>query len=288
MMSVSRMSVDELRCAWESDAPVLAFEYSRLAEKDWAPAHSHERGQLFAVAQGLLILEAAGARWMFPSQRCAWVPPGCVHAARSVGGAAGSMLYFSAEFSRGLPPEPRLLGSSELLFAIVNRVLGWSRSQSVGPSQHHLLAVLRDEIQRPEEQLLRLPIPRQAKLAKVARALLKNVADARTLDEWAKEAGMARRTFMRAFSAEMLMPFGRWRQQARLFAALEMLAQEESITDVAIAVGYNSVSAFIQVFRATLGSTPEAYFGRRKQSTRKNNESPRGHWEWREDGIPPE
>jgi len=92
-------------------------------------------------------------------------------------------------------------------------------------------------------------------------ALLENVADDRALDEWAKSAGMSRRTFMRAFSTEMQMPFGRWRQQARLFAALERLAQHQPVTDVAISVGYDSVSAFIAMFRATLGTTPRQYFG---------------------------
>ena len=50
------------------------------------------------------------------------------------------------------------------------------------------------------------------------------------------------------------MSFGRWRQQARLFAALEMLAQRKSVTEVAIAVGYDSVSAFIEMFRTMLGT----------------------------------
>jgi len=60
------------------------------------------------------------------------------------------------------------------------------------------------------------------------------------------------------------MSFGRWRQQARLFAALEMLARRKSVTEVAIAVGYDSVSAFIEMFRTMLGTTPQTYFrGRR-------------------------
>src|SRR5260370_4581441 len=99
------------------------------------------------------------------------------------------------------------------------------RPPQVGLPEGRRRAVLKEEIGRPEEQVLRLPLPRQAKLAKVARAVLQNVADDRTLDEWAKDAGMARRTFMRAFSREMCMPFGRWRQHARLFASLEMLPQ---------------------------------------------------------------
>ncbi len=194
------------------------------------------------------------------------------------------MLYFSAEVSRGLPLEPRVLGSAELLFEIVTRILDWGNPQSVGDPERRLLVVLRDEIRRQEEPGLRLPLPKQAKLAKVARAVLQNVADNRTLDDWAKDMGMARRTFMRAFSREMCMPFGRWRQQVRLFAALEMLAQGMSTTDVAIAVGYSSVSAFNEVFRAALGTAPQAYFGRAKRSgAPQSEEILRGHWEWRED-----
>ena len=97
-------------------------------------------------------------------------------------------------------------------------------------------------------------------MARVADALLDDVGDDRTLDDWAHVAGMSRRTFMRAFLAEAGMSFGRWRQQARLFAALEMLAQRKSVTEVAIAVGYDSVSAFIEMFRTMLGTTPQAYF----------------------------
>ncbi len=112
---------------------------------------------------------------------------------------------------------------------------------------------------------MRLPMPGEERLARVAHALLNNVAHDRTTDQWACFAGMARRTSMRAFSAQVGMSFGRWRQQASLFAALESLAQNKSVTEVAIAVVYGSVSAFIQMFRTRLGTTPQAYF-RSKQA----------------------
>ena len=153
-----------------------------------------------------------------------------------------------------------MFSSSELLFAVVHRVLAWDPRLPLTSTRKRLIAVLRDEIRQPEQQPLRLPIPREKRLARVAHTLLNDVAVDRTLDDWAHFAGMSRRTFMRAFSAEAGISFGRWRQQARLFAALEMLAQRESVTDVAIAVGYDSVSAFIEMFRTMLGSTPQAYF----------------------------
>jgi AraC-like DNA-binding protein len=259
MFSVPK-NAEELRRLYESDTPVLAFAFKRRAVEDWAPEHSHERGQLFALTRGLLIVQAGCERWMFPSQRCAWIPPNCVHAARSVGGAAGSMVYLSAEMCRGLPGIPCTLNSSEILFAIVHRVQGWDLRQPLNPPKRRLVATLRDEIREPDTQPLRLTIPRDERLATVTNALLDDVGDNRTLDAWAHVAGMGRRTFMRAFSAHVGMSFGRWRQQARLFAALEMLAQRKSVTEVAMAVGYDSVSAFIEMFRSILGTTPQTYF----------------------------
>jgi len=259
-MFVALKNMEELRRLYDSDTPVLAYAFKRRTVEGWTPEHSHPRGQLVALTQGLLIVETGNERWMFPSQRCAWTPPNCKHAARSVGGAAGAMVDLSPEMCRGLPKTPCIFNSSELLFAIVHRMVGWDLRQPLNPAKKHLITTLRDEIRQPDQQPLRLTIPTEERLARVADALLDDVADDRTLDAWAHVAGMARRTFMRAFSAQAGMSFGRWRQQARLFAALEMLAQKKSVTEVAIAVGYDSVSAFIEMFRTMLGTTPQTYF----------------------------
>jgi AraC-like DNA-binding protein len=153
-----------------------------------------------------------------------------------------------------------MFGSSQLLFAIIERMLEWNRWQPLNAGQNRLIAVLRDELRQPDQQSLHLPIPKEERLARVTCALLEDVADDRTLEEWARCAGMSRRAFMRAFSDHVGMNFGRWRQQARLFAALEMLAEGKSVTEAAIAVGYDSVSAFVDMFRTMMGTTPRRYF----------------------------
>jgi len=176
------------------------------------------------------------------------------------------MVYLSTEMCRGLPTTPCLFSSSELLFAIVQRVLSWNPRHPLNPARKRLITVLRDEIAQPEQQPLCLRLPSDERLARAPHALLDDVGDVRGLDDWAHFAGMSRRTFMRAFSAEAGMSFGRWRQQARLFAALEMLAQGKSVTEAAVAVGYDSVSAFIEMFRKMLGTTPQMYFRSKQES----------------------
>lgn len=94
---------------------------------------------------------------------------------------------------------------------------------------------------------------------RVARAILANPADDRGLEAWAAFAGASARTLGRRFVAETSLSFTQWTQRARLMRSLEMQATGSSVTTVAIALGYRSVSAFIALFKRTLGTTPSAY-----------------------------
>jgi AraC-like DNA-binding protein len=80
------------------------------------------------------------------------------------------------------------------------------------------------------------------------------------LEELCKIAGGNKRTIERLFRVETLMTFGKWRQQLRLLHALRLLAEGAKITKVALEAGYSTPSAFISMFRKTLGTTPGKYF----------------------------
>lgn len=107
---------------------------------------------------------------------------------------------------------------------------------------------------------LSLPEPRSPALARITDALSSDPADRRTLPQLCKGTGMSAKTAARRFEAETGMTFGEWRKQLRLLAALERLGEGESVTTVALDVGYQDVSAFIAVFQKTLGTTPARYF----------------------------
>ena len=49
------------------------------------------------------------------------------------------------------------------------------------------------------------------------------------------------------------------RRQRVLLAALERLGNGEPVTSVALSLGYDSPSAFIAMFKKTLGATPSRY-----------------------------
>lgn len=70
---------------------------------------------------------------------------------------------------------------------------------------------------------------------------------------------MGERTLSRLFRGEFGMTFPRWRTRSRLYHALRMLADGLPVTAVAHRCGWSSASAFIDVFRRSLGYTPGSH-----------------------------
>jgi AraC-like DNA-binding protein len=55
------------------------------------------------------------------------------------------------------------------------------------------------------------------------------------------------------------MTFGRWRQQFHLMLALREISAGVSVQNVSAILGYESVTAFITMFKKALGQTPTRY-----------------------------
>lgn len=82
-----------------------------------------------------------------------------------------------------------------------------------------------------------------------------------TLDRLAAHAGYSKFYFLRGFRAVTGVTPGRFLTAIRLRRSKELLALDDgmSVTDVSIAVGYDSMGAFSTKFRQMVGLTPTAY-----------------------------
>ena len=118
-----------------------------------------------------------------------------------------------------------MFNSSELLLAIVHRMVGWDRRQPLNPAKKHLLTTLRDEIRQPDQQPLRLITPREERLGRVADALLVMLVMTarwtlrRMLPEWPAVLSCVR--FRLTQGCHLAIG------DSRLFAALEMVTQRK-------------------------------------------------------------
>lgn len=104
-----------------------------------------------------------------------------------------------------------------------------------------------------------LPVPSDPRISRIARAILADPADDRSLEQWSVITGTSVSTIARTFSESADMSFVRWRRRVRVNAAVSLLAAGASVTAAGRRVGYHSPSAFVTAFRQEVGQTPGAY-----------------------------
>ncbi|PWC57341.1 AraC family transcriptional regulator [Azospirillum sp. TSH58] len=234
--------------------------YETQAEHRELGLHSHPRGQLSGLRRGLLTIGTETGTWVVPADHAVWLPPHQPHRGYTHGAVEGWSCYVAEAACATLPDQPCMIKASGLLREAVIRASGW-QGRDMDEAQWRLAMVLLDELRASPVEPFNLPMPRDPRLLRIARALLDDPGDRRGMDAWAAWAGVSERTLSRRFVAETGHSYTAWRQRARLMRALEMLAEGVPVTTVAIDLGYDSVSAFIALFKRTLGVTPSAYFG---------------------------
>ncbi len=169
-------------------------------------------------------------------------------------------LYVRQDPALGLPADCGVVGVSPLLRELILAAAEAPQLYDVSGRDGQVMDLILNEIRSLPVEPLHLPEPTDSRLRQITAALRENPADTRTLEAWGRIAGASPRTLARLFPAETGMTFRHWQQQARLLAGLMRLAGGESVTSVALEVGYENPSAFISMFRRTLGVTPGRYF----------------------------
>lgn len=242
---------------------VVAAEGSQNHELASGP-HHHARGQLFGSLRGLLSVGVEDGVWIVPAIHAVWLPPHTVHSGRSHGPFHGWSVYVAEPACVDLPQRACTIRTSGLLREAVLRACTWTTDPlaPLDAARQHVAAVILEEIRSLPVEPFGLPLPRDARLQRIARALIADPADDRDLERWADWAALSSRTLSRRFVAETGFNFTAWRQRARLMRSLEMLAAGTSVTAIALDLGYSTASAFIALFRRTFGETPTAYRAR--------------------------
>jgi AraC family transcriptional regulator len=100
----------------------------------------------------------------------------------------------------------------------------------------------------------------RARIARVMRQLESGIAEPHTLAELARAAGLSRYYFLRTFKCVTGVTPHQWLLRARLRDAAERLVtSRDSVTEIALDVGFEDLSNFIRSFRAEFGLSPSRY-----------------------------
>lgn len=244
-------------------ARVAAVRIRAHALAEELPTHQHPQGQLAMVLHGTVTCEVPGALWMAPLHGGFWIPGGVPHGLRV--SAGGNVCFlFVEDAAAAMPPTCCALGISPLLRELILRLVAMAGDPQCEPRARRLHAVLLDELVRMPTEALYLPVSEEPRLRRLLDALMRDPSDRTTAAQWASRLAMSERTLTRLVQLETGMSFGRWSQRLRLIVALQWLASGLSVQQVAHDLGYDSVSAFIAMFRKAMGQPPARYLAQRR------------------------
>ncbi len=222
--------------------------------------HCHDSAQLIHAAKGVMTVNTEDGLWVVPPQRAVWVPAYTAHSIRMTGSVELRTIYLKASIAPIGGDVCCVVRVSELLHASIMRVIEFRQPYPSGGSESRIVDVVIDEIREAPTAPLHLPAPKDPRARRITEAFREHPGDRRPASEWARLAGASERTLERMFRSELGMTFGSWQQQARLLRALEILAGGGSVTNAALEVGFETPSAFIAMFRRSMGTTPAKYF----------------------------
>ncbi|MCO7515977.1 helix-turn-helix transcriptional regulator [Pseudomonas guariconensis] len=248
--------------SWDIDGiarQVIALNASWVG-RDWEHApHRHRKAQLIYSVRGILNCEVETGLWIVPPQCALWIPGDMLHSVRGAGETECYCLFVEPQAIEGLPSACCTLAVSPLLRELLLKATGFETLYAEQGPQARLIATLLDELCEAPVEDLHLPTPSDRRLRQLTRMLLADPASKTPSGEWARRIGMSERSMSRLLLQQVGMSFGRWRRQLHVILSLQRLARGESVQTVALALGYESASGFVTMFRKAMGKPPARY-----------------------------
>lgn len=241
--------------------PAVAYQLDFADHVAEVPVHRHRKGQLIIALHGAVTCTADEDIWIVPPNCGVWIPGGVSHSARATENARLNYLFVEPGAAQ-LPQECCTLAISPMIREMVDRL---ARERADYAEDGHIARLARvalDELAEMPRERFNLPVSSHPKIRAMADALTAQPSDRSTLGQWAQRVAMSERSLARLMVRETGLTFGRWRQQLHLVIALRDLAGGAPVQTVAAELGYESVNAFITMFKKALGATPAQYFAR--------------------------
>lgn len=242
-----------------------AYCFYKVFEPEPAKVIRFDRHYLLYAAKGSMRLETAEKTWVLPPSRAAWLTADTpIAMSFSALITCCSVLYRPGSIAA--PKHPcAVFEMTPLAREMLLACQAWGpEAERHEPLAAQMFAALATLTQKLADQPCNTWIP-TGQSAGMKRALAftaAHLAAEVSLEDVAASAHVSKRTLARRFSGETGLTWRQLQRKMRMIRAMELLAEGARVTDVALAVGYGSQSAFNAAFRAFAGESPNTFLRR--------------------------
>jgi AraC-like DNA-binding protein len=246
---------------YRADATVRAGTFTFEGQDVVLAWHRHELHQIEYAFAGVVEVETPGHRYLLPPQQAVWIPAGLPHRTRLRRVHAVSV-FFAPDMLPGFGERARILAAAPVIREMIIYATKWPITRvEHAPAIDSYFDVLADLVGAwlDHETPLCLPTSTDPVIAAVMAYTDSHLA---TVTERAvcHAVGVSPRTLRRRFAALVEMSWSQYALEARVLRAMADLAESsDSVTAVALRVGFDNPSSFSRAFRRYAGETPSGY-----------------------------
>jgi AraC-like DNA-binding protein len=235
--------------------------------------HRHDEHELFLPLQGEIRIQAGENLLKAGPGKMIYLPPSLAHSFQASSSSQGERLILIVESkawkaARGGKFGPTATTVSQLCKELLFHLLIRPKTRAAKPLMETLIQTASEMLESSALQAggdaAHLEGRTTDARVRSALSLIRERFDSRlSMDELAKGAGLSTRNLNRLFVEELGMTPKQAITLHRIERAKALLKRgQSSVTDVALEVGYSSVSQFITTFRKVTGRLPSELSGR--------------------------
>ncbi|HEY5362965.1 MAG TPA: helix-turn-helix domain-containing protein, partial [Aestuariivirga sp.] len=226
-----------------ADAYIVFGEFAAAPQSDFETPHHY----LLYALSGALVLEADGKRWSLPPARAALIAanhPILVTLPQKVFACSA---LFATSFAPNPPTTLAVFDMSSLARELLLSLRAVAKETPLNIYSTSLFQALVAEVWRLAllPSPVAMPMPTSETLKRALMLTEQQLEQDLRFENLAREVAMTPRSLTRHFMAELGMTWSQMRQRLRLLKAIELMVKNEnSLTEIAVAVGFTSQSAF--------------------------------------------
>jgi len=229
-------------------------------------SHYHSAHQIVHAIAGAMRVTAENLVWFLPLARALWIPAKVEHTIQCDGIVHMRTAYLNPS-CLDAPHEVQMIFVSPLMREILVR-LSSEKSREVDDLLCNLLL---HEIHSGCISPFTIPVPKDSRIATLAEQLRNDPANKMSMTDFARQLGFSERSLIRMLRLETGLTFRELRRYSRIMVAIEKMAGGNSITQVALEVGFETPSAFSQAFKQVTGETPRKFLHKGKTASNPAN-----------------
>lgn len=250
------------------------YIYNFTSSQPKTVEHQHDKGQFLYAEGGVLHVFINQKHWYIPGRCFIWIPPNVPHYILS---HSTHIKIFGLYMNIYQTDDPLYQTENVYMVDDLLREMIWFTEKWTGcygpekAAEYYFLKAIKVNLPYMCKQVSAFPIqhpyPKDERLIKIGQFLRNNLEKRYTLEEVAKEFGMSSRTLSRLYKEDIGMSFVKFYRAIRISQALELMSENKlNVYEVAVKVGFISLSAFSNIFYRIMGIRPQDYMNKLKQS----------------------